>query len=618
MSLDLATTAAARAAFFVQGQMPYALPMLVQQSWQRCAQQGLQPDAPLQVNRIDQQQLNHLQARHGALCRLAMPALDHLYAQVANTDSLVLLADPEGVVLAARGDGGFLDRARRVALAPGASWSELQMGTNAIGTAVAERKPVLVNGAEHYFERNGFLTCTASPIFDPQGRLAGVLDISGDRRLRHAHRMALVCLAAQQIENRLFDHGVAGAITLRFHGLHEMLGTPAEGIAVFGGDGVLLAANRAALFQLGLDWADIGQTYCDDVFDGGLNSLQFLVRSKLVLMSNGVQVYAQRDGLSVLPVTKSAVAHPMPTTAMLDAVMGDKVLAEQLARVVKVFRRGLPILLQGETGTGKEYVARALHAAGPHANGPFVAVNCAALPDGLIEAELFGYVSGAFTGANPKGAVGKLRQAHGGTLFLDEIGDMSMLLQARLLRVLQERLLTPLGSVETIPLNFSLITASHRNLSALVASGGFREDLYYRLNGYSLTLPALRTRQGMPEIVKRLLAKEVAKLVNVSHEAMAIITAQSWPGNLRQLRNVLVAALALLDEDDHLIQVEHIQALLQSPAGLPDSLAKQEVAAIQAALAASPGNLSAVARRLGISRNTLYRRMAALGLVRPS
>ena len=299
---------------------------------------------------------------------------------------------------------------------------------------------------------------------------------------------------------------------------------------------------------------------------------------------------------------------------------GDPRVARAIAQVKMVLRQDIPILIEGETGVGKELFARAIHDASARASGPWVAVNCAALPEGLIESELFGYEEGAFTGARRRGNQGKIEQAHGGTLFLDEIGDMPLALQARLLRVLQERSVTPLGGGKPKPVEFSLVSATNQKLREKVQRGEFRADLYYRLNGLSVSLPPLRQRTDLTALLDLLLQVEHSEQARFTPEVMEMFAHHPWPGNIRQLHNVVRTALALSNgapitemhlTQDFLDELECAEESLQDNATLKDLTGD----AIRAALLAHEGNVSAAARQLGISRNTMYRRMKALALV---
>jgi transcriptional regulator with PAS, ATPase and Fis domain len=322
---------------------------------------------------------------------------------------------------------------------------------------------------------------------------------------------------------------------------------------------------------------------------------------------------------------KAQVCSPPATLTALES--GDPQVGAVIRQVRKVIGRDIPILILGETGTGKELFARAIHAESPRTAAPFVAVNCASIPEGLIESELFGYEEGAFTGARKRGYAGRILLADGGTLFLDEIGDMPLNLQARLLRVLQERVVVPLGGVRAQPVDIAIICATHRRLKEAIAEGRFREDLYYRLNGLQVKLPPLRERTDLDTLVAQMIEQLGcdASRVRASDEVLALFARHRWPGNLRQLSSLLRTALAMLDEED-VIEVRHLPEDFLEDVGVPPSapaeeaapiapaqrgtLEEQETTAIRDALRAHGGNVSAAARALGVSRNTIYRRLA--------
>jgi transcriptional regulator of acetoin/glycerol metabolism len=393
-----------------------------------------------------------------------------------------------------------------------------------------------------------------------------VLDISGDQRGRHPHTFGLVQAAAQMIENRLFETSHGASLRLRFHTMAEGIGTVAEGILALSEDGWIVGANRTGLAMLGLASADLGATPLTRLLDVSLAALlDWGRRSPLQpMLVNGLRGrrFFVRVELGRRPISTHAAlaaARPRPDDALAAIDTGDERLAAAIERARKVLGKTIPLLLQGESGAGKEVFARAVHDSGPRAKAPFVAVNCAALPENLIESELFGYAPGAFTGARREGSPGRIREAQGGTLFLDEIGDMPLALQARLLRVLQEKQVTPLGGGKAIPVDFTLICATHRNLKADMESGRFRADLYYRINGMALTLPCLRERSDFGTLVTRLLDELTGRRDIALDASLATAFAEhSWPGNLRQLANALRTACALLDEGETLIGWQHL------------------------------------------------------------
>ncbi|MBS4095239.1 MAG: sigma-54-dependent Fis family transcriptional regulator [Sulfuricella sp.] len=600
----------------------------VERSWRRSLAAGLAPAGRLgETPHLSAGELARAVARQRELIANARPVMEYLHGQTRNSGSMVILSDENGVLLQSLGDADFLTRAERVALMPGASWHERHRGTNAIGTALSEGSPVVVHGAEHYLERNAFLTCAAAPIVAPDGRLLGILDISGEQRSRHPHTFGLVRAAAQMIENRLFEARHGESVRLRFHPLAEGIGTVAEGVAAISEDGWIVGANQAGLALLGLATADLNATPLQRIFDLRIDELIDWGRR---CASQPLLVNQQRGGRLFVRIELGrrplAARGANRTTAPRDALAaldnGDARMQAIVERARKVLDKPIALLLQGESGVGKELFASAAHRCGPRRDRPFVAVNCAALPENLFEAEIFGYAPGAYTGARRDGSPGRIREAHGGTLFLDEIGDMPMALQGRLLRVLQERQVTPLGGGKAVAVDFTLICATHRNLKNEMDAGRFRADLYYRINGLTLTLPALRERSDFNALVTKLIDTEApGRGITLDASLAAAFADYAWPGNLRQLSNALRTACALLEEDDAHIGWQHL------PDDLAEELAPRQAehnsaleeaignlrtlsdAAIQRAVESVRGNISEAARRLGISRNTLYRRM---------
>jgi len=672
----------ARDAFFSRGEAPHGLlERALVRSWERCRQAGLESAAPESGgNIIEGHLLAQAQERCNALVRHARSIMEHMHEQIRHTGSIVLLSNEQGLLLHSVGDADFIERAGRIALQPGANWEEGIRGTNAVGTAIAERSPVEVIGGEHFLERHMFLTCSAVPLVDPHGELLGVLDISGDARSYQRHTLGLARMSASLVEKRLFEAEFAGELLLCFHTRPEYVGSIGEGVAAVAQDGRILAINASGLDILGLRRDEATRCHCSMLFETSLGMLIDRARRdpgalNVFTLLNGAQLYVQLRGNLPPPAVAPRFGNAAPlrgsrprlpavdenrTPALtLDSLAtGDPRLQLSIDRARRVLGRDIPILIQGESGAGKEMFAKAIHNSGPRGSGPFVALNCAAIPENLIESELFGYQGGAFTGARKEGAVGKIQQAHGGTLFLDEIGDMPLALQARLLRVLQERCVTPLGGNRTVPVDISLVCATHRHLKEEVARRTFREDLYYRLNGLSVTLPPLRDRTDLQRLVEILIGNESdGRPIHLSESAMQAFAHYDWPGNIRQLNNVIRVAIALLDDEETVITeaqlpeelIEHSQlhggaslsasapqphtapvratATAIPPAASPapaqadapppysteaGSLEEIERRAIQQALEAHGGNISAAARMLGVSRNTLYRKLGRL------
>lgn len=586
----------------------------------------------------------------------AAPVMETLYEQIANTHSMVLLTTAQGLVLHTLGDHDFLEKASRVALTPGIDWSEQARGTNAIGTALTEQQAVTVHGSQHYLQANHALTCSCAPIFNPHGQVVGALDVSGDHRSHHQHTLALVRMSAQMIENHMFAGSFPKAICIHFHARPEFLGTLVEGIAVFTPEGRFLSANRSAQFQLGLSFNALQAYTFASLFDLPMSALLELFGGtagtpKQLHLHSGVAVWCRVDvrpsSTWSVPTFAEKVANAIARPALTRKAQqlsslqyldtGDVQITSVIHKLRKALDKDIPIMILGETGTGKDLLAQAFHNDSARARQPFVVVNCASIPETLIEAELFGYEEGAFTGARKKGSIGKIAQAHGGTLFLDEIGDMPKHLQARLLRVLQERCIAPLGAGKEVEVDVAVVCATHKNLKELIARGDFREDLFYRLNGLVLRLPALRERTDFDCVVHKVLKQvcENSQRIAISPQVMAMFRRYHWQGNVRQLHNLLRTAVVMagcageLDVEhlpDDFLEELHSGAAPSASMSMPalsamalyagavteasdiQSLQDVTIQAMAQMLHLHKGNVSAAAKALGVSRNTIYRK----------
>ncbi|WP_033138848.1 sigma-54-dependent Fis family transcriptional regulator [Aeromonas finlandensis] len=545
-------------------------PSPILRSWQRCLHQGLSRQQSADLDLLPQGELSARQEQHRALIACFQRFVLPLFGQLlAGRPCRLLLCDGEGAILAASGDDGFARHAERIFLRSGARWGEASKGTNAIGTALAEQSEVQVLGNQHFFAQHSFLSCSACPLLGPDGQLLGVLDISTDAAHHGGDMLGTVRLLAMTLENALLARQPGWLVDLDPQSLWSARLLLGEG-------GELLGANRAGRLWLG-----------QHPFDG----------RQLLREGRGLRLVPEADAppsCTALQDHSSPLSHPQQVP-------------------LKMLERGISLLIEGETGSGKEHLVRALHRASSRRDQPLVCVNCGALPADLVEAELFGYVGGAFSGARSQGSQGYLRAAHGGMLMLDEIGELPLQAQTRLLRVLQERSVTPVGSHKPEVVDFWLVSASHRDLAAMVQSGAFREDLYYRICGWRQQLMPLRRWPAAERLglIQRLLA-EMDPTLRLTHDAEQQLLAHPLPGNVRQLKQALEVACVLAEglgwiEPAHL----HLPSVATEPGALPmgeaTSLREQTRRQVQQTLAACGGNVSEAARQLGISRTTLYR-----------
>jgi sigma-54 dependent transcriptional regulator, acetoin dehydrogenase operon transcriptional activator AcoR len=644
---SLVTSHASRIIQVVEnGLQPAGIEPLVTRSWHRCLREyGIEPSAPRQTSVLNPQSVKQLQEGLGQLLPVARAEMESLYEQIAGSGFAVILADTRGTVLSTITDPALQREFRHAGLSLGALWDERHEGTNGIGTCLAESGPVTVHREEHFRGYNLTLSCSAAPILDPHGGVVAVLDAStansSDSRLIQRHTMALVNMSAHLISRWNFLNEYRHSWILRFHSRPEFVGLLHEALMAIDDEGKILAVNESALVQLGcsarrlLVGEPIGKYF---QFNFGALEQRAKFEPSAIWpvrdVAHGRRFFAiarepaRAAESSQVSVAANTAAAGEPAVER-EHVGEDAQMRKNLACGRQLFAKQVPILLHGATGTGKEAFAKNLHRGSLWSDKPFVTVNCAAIPESLIESELFGYTRGAFTGAAKEGRVGKILQSNGGTLFLDEIGDMPLMLQTRLLRVIEEREVVPLGSEQAIPVNLHVISATHRDVLQMIQNGEFREDLYYRLNGVTLHLPLLRDRGDKADLIRTLLREENSgQECKIDDDAFRTLMQYSWPGNIRQLRNVLRTASALCREGvirasnlpQELLDTEPRPAPLAAPhaesAAAPPSdgspsaaLREAECAALLRELERMRWNISRTADALGISRNTLYRKI---------
>ncbi|WFU79902.1 sigma-54-dependent Fis family transcriptional regulator [Bradyrhizobium sp. CIAT3101] len=582
----------------------------IENSWRRCLiSHKLDPARQGPPQTLTEAEVRHVAEPLEETIRLLTPELDDLARVLRDAGYCVNLADANATMLFSRLPGEadarmFMDWK----IYTGSNFAETFEGTNGLGTCLAEQKPILVHRDEHFRAQWHMFSCAVAPLFDQAGRLAGAVNITSCREdlERAAHQLALAVTmeATRRMEGAIFrDH-------FRNAWIATVPGDGGSGLLAYDDDRRIVGACRSARALLGLT---------DGLIASGIDLARYI---KLDHARNADEIVELRraDGR---PLGQSHVAPPLRAKSTMlrrdapvdrfDALHrlagGDPGLVKSVKRLRSIGDHNLPVLLHGETGVGKDVFARAIHAASNRARNNYVALNCAAMPESLIDAELFGYEAGAFTGARRDGSKGLIVQADGGTLFLDEIGDMPIALQTRLLRVLENREVWPLGALKPVPVDIRLISATHRDLGRMAEEGAFRADLYFRLRGMEVRLPALRERADRDDIIRQI-AREEAPNCRLSGEAWSLLSAYSYPGNMRQLRHVL--RLAGCTAGDGVI----MDADLDLPpfggrtAGI--DLEAAERATIIEALRKHGGRVTEAARALKLSRATLYRKIKQL------
>ncbi|MFO1327655.1 MAG: sigma-54-dependent Fis family transcriptional regulator [Rubrivivax sp.] len=609
---------------------------VIADSWARCVHQhGLDPTRMQEAVILPQHRVREHQDRLEEFLGIARHGLEELYRQVAGMGYCVLLTDARGVTVDFIGDLQLDATLRRAGLYLGSDWSEHHAGTCGVGTAIATGQALTVHQGDHFDATHIPLTCTAAPVYDPLGRLNAILDISAltSPQAKSSQHLALqlVRVYANRVENANFLRAYRHDWVLKLHPSPEFVEISPDHLVALDAAGRIVGHNRAA--QLMLE-AEAGSTVLGLPFERLFNArfedlgrymrampgdrrAVTLARSARVLFLHAVPPPARWG-----PPAAAAPAAPVLPAALAALSGGDAHLDRQIQRAARLVDTPVSVLITGETGSGKEFFAKALHQASQRSGKPFVAVNCAAIPETLIESELFGHLPGSFSGASPKGKRGLIQEADGGTLFLDEIGDMPLALQARLLRVLAEREVLPIGATRAVKVDVRVIAATHAELQQRVRAGAFRDDLYYRLAGAHLTLPPLRQRSDLPWLVQQLLRATPAR-PQLAPEAEQLLHRHAWPGNLRELKNVIEFAAAMAGPGGTIGLAELPDALLESARGLPpapaptESPLPPEAQLLLQYLRAARWNVSAVAHQLGVARMTVYRRMKRWGIRDP-
>jgi len=641
---------------FLAGDSSLSVPSALVASWQRSLQSGVNPSANLAPFAVHGDAVEALRWRHREL----LAASDRLFAATADlfadSHSILLLTNQDGVVLKAAGDLRTLTAGEKIHLTTGGDWREGMAGTNGIGTALATGEPTYIHGSEHFCEGIKSWSCAAAPICEPgTGAIIGVLDISGPPSTYQINNLTLAITAARQIEMVLAEQSARQQMRLLAFCLQRLSSSDAAGMIAIDRRGRLVHTTGRVPLPVGIgerfpgmdensaveDWARHlpqglrAEWFNPVVVEGSTIGAMLVVpamRSRPAAnriaersgtVGNAVGSGVGSDAGSEADPQRNCFAQILgQSAAMLAAVNRGRQLA----------RRRVPVLIEGETGVGKELFARAIHGE-ERGGGAFVAYNCGAASKELIGSELFGHVRGAFTGATAEGRPGRFELAHGGTLCLDEIGELPLELQPVLLRALEEGVVYRLGDTQPRRVDVRLLAMTNRNLHDEVKSGRFRGDLYYRISVTRMRIPPLRERDIDIDLLvehfnRRLAQRHAVPLRRLNAEVMAVLRAYSWPGNVREMRNIIENLLLTSREEE--VALDELPAELLDETGTvataepvplqSTSLEETERAAIARAVHGAHGNLAQAARSLGVSRSTLYRKLELYqleGIVKP-
>ncbi len=622
----------------------------IAESWVRSREMGVDPLASGSAMIVTGRELETLLLGNQELIEAARPFMENLHKLVESSGFVVVLADKDGYIVETVADLDVLESNRGMHYAKGTKLSEDLVGTTAISLVVRNHEPIQVVGSEHYLFEHLPWACSAAPVKDANGIFIGVLSAAGPKKQVHCHTLGMVVSAAAAITNLLQVQKTQRELeeSARIHS--TIVNSISDGLLMLNAKGIVTFINHigARILDINpreavgkhiaslvdfkpviLQVLETGRGYTDKEFliETKRGTLHF-VKTAIPLKNKDGQLDAVIDIFREIKRVRKLVNQMVGATAQFnfEDIIGQSTGVAECIRLAKIAANSMAnVLIQGESGTGKELVAQAIHNSSARHDGPFVAINCGAIPRDLVESELFGYEEGSFTGAKQGGRPGKFEMAHGGTIFLDEIGEMSLDIQVKLLRVLQEKHISRLGAHRNIDIDVHVIAATNRELANEVNDGNFRHDLYYRLNVFSIQVPPLRERQGdIPFLVHFFLSKICLNLgvetKRFSADALRILNEYQWPGNIRELENVIERAVNICEDRE--ISIEYLPRTLHaSPSasllGTERSLKDMERLLIEETVRKTGGNVSSAAKSLGIGRNTLYSKLREHGLPIP-
>lgn len=597
------------------------------ESWHRCKNENVNPYLNRGQNLLTDEQLHTIKNKNSKLIEIASPYIKRFDQSIQDSGMMALLVDPDGYVLSLTGNEKTLTDARKINFVEGVRWTECEVGTNAIGTALQTKEAVMINGAEHFSVASHQWSCSATPIFDITGNLMGVIDVSCPVEYSHPFMLGMVTSIAYAIEKEISQHSYRQEIALIQQASHLVENYPNQLFLVCNQNQMIISASKLVREKIphviGMNLHEMlhnrYQIHFEMPFltkeDKSINGSCFFLSEMIMDHQN-----------SLIPPSSP------PKSFLFKGESGtSEVFQNTLKRGQLVASTDATVFISGETGVGKELIAQAIHDNSPRKNGPFISLNCGAIPKDLMESELFGYVEGAFTGARRQGYKGKFELAQKGTIFLDEIGEIPHTMQVALLRVLQDRKVTPIGSTKEIPLDVRVITATHRDITELVKKGDFREDLFYRLHVYPIDVPPLRRRkEDIPHLIRHICQKNNWNIGNIE-EILTGLSDYEWPGNIRELTNMLerLSIMYIDTQSRNDILVHSVESLTIHHPSSPEMVEQESTDVDEKKLKArekiqkdlmlealkkTKGNVSAAALLLDIPRSTFYKRLKKFGM----
>ncbi|WP_434163584.1 sigma-54-dependent Fis family transcriptional regulator [Bacillus thuringiensis] len=583
----------------------------ISESWHRCKQANVNPHMNKGQNILSSNIFQEQTKKSEIFLDIAIPQIQTMKKTIDELQMMALLIDPDGYVLSLSGNKQTLKRAKHINFIEGVKWTEAAVGTNAIGTALEIEEAIMISGTEHYSVASHSWSCAAAPIHNDDGKLIGVLDFSCPIEFSHPYMLGMVTSIAHAIERECSIRVHQNELHL-IHRFLDVIDSD-EQVVICNHRDIIVSASKSVRERV----ANWSRMKLEDLMHNGLKTkleIPAYSNDRMIGKCMYLKENKQKNIYSTFPCI-NGITFP--------GVIGtSNAFQHTLEEIKLVSPTDASVYVCGETGVGKEYVARAIHENSPRKDGPFIAVNCGSLPKELMESELFGYAEGAFTGARRQGYKGKFEQANGGTLFLDEIGEVSPEMQVALLRVLQERTITPIGSSKEVPVNIRIITATHKDLLRLVEEGKFRQDLYYRLHVYPLYVPSLPERkEDIPYFIQHFCERKNWNVI-FPKSICNQFSQHTWPGNIRELVNVL-ERIYILSQGREICE-KQVAFLLQTMMGNQQQLEIQvenitehtlnfrekiQRDSMIEALQKTNGNVSLAAKLLDVPRSTFYKRM---------
>ncbi|PEV10730.1 sigma-54-dependent Fis family transcriptional regulator [Bacillus thuringiensis] len=583
----------------------------ISESWHRCKQANVNPHMNKGQKILSSNFFQDQKKKSEIFLDIAIPQIQNMRKTIDELQMMALLIDPDGYVLSLSGNKQTLKRAKHINFIEGVKWTEAAVGTNAIGTALEIEEAIMISGTEHYSVVSHSWSCAAAPIHNDDGKLIGVLDFSCPIEFSHPYMLGMVTSIAHAIERECSIRVHQNELHL-IHRFLDVIDSD-EQVVICNHRDVIVSASKSVRERIN-NWS---RMKLEELMHHGLETkLEIPVYSneRMIGKCMYLKENEQMNTYSALTFIKGITFPGVTGTS--------RAFQHTLEEIKLVSPTDASVYVCGKTGVGKEYVARAIHENSPRKDGPFIAVNCGSLPKELIESELFGYAEGAFTGARRQGYKGKFEQANGGTLFLDEIGEVSPEMQVALLRVLQERTITAIGSSKEVPVNIRIITATHKDLLRLVEEGKFRQDLYYRLHVYPLYVPSLIERkEDIPYFIQHFCEQKNWSVVFPKSICNQFLQ-HTWPGNIRELVNAL-ERIYILSQGREICE-KQVALLIQTMMGNQQQLELQvenktehtlnfrekiQRDSMIEALQKTNGNVSLAAKLLDVPRSTFYKRM---------